>query len=303
MFGFRQKKNSAYRVCFHITKKSVRLLIVKGEANKRALIVNDQEDAQPGSALEKAAVLIKRYKRLSLGEVPVTVVLGTDCYESVLVDRPLVEPEEIAESLKYSVHGLVALDADDIVTDYYEFPEQPTGQDKVVAVVASKSFLKPWVEFFDAYDLRLQSVTVTELTLPHFIPAPSAPEMVVYQTQEQQYLAQVYTNKGLLFTRLLRGVAAINTYTAEEIESGALEPLATELQRSVDYFESHLRQAPIKKIHVAIEHPHQNAVLASLSQMLDVDCQTYRSPQWTQELFEGDFTDLAGLAVFEESAA
>ena len=86
----------------------------------------------------------------------------------------------------------------------------------------------------------------------------------------------------------------------EEIEAGALEPLATELQRSVDYFESHLRQAPIKHIHIAIEHVKHNIVAKSLAQMLAVECDVYHYPQWSLELIEGDFTDLPGLAVFEE---
>ena len=300
MFGFKQQKKNAHHVCFQITQKSVRLLVAKSYAGKCELIVNDQEDAQPGNLIEKAAHILKKYKRLSLKDASVTLVLGTDCYESVLVDRPMVDPEEIAESLKYSLDDLVSLSADDIIADYYEFPEQPTGQDKVVAVAASKQLLKPWVDFLEDNDLSLAAITVSELTLPSLIKPASYPEMVIYQTQEKQYLAQIYTSKGLLFTRILRGVAAIDRYTEEEIEAGALEPLATELQRSVDYFESHLRQAPIKHIHIAIEHVKQDVVAKSLAQMLAVECSVYHYPQWSQELIEGDFTDLPGLAVFEE---
>jgi MSHA biogenesis protein MshI len=300
VFGFKQQKQNAHHVCFQITQKSVRLLVAKSYAGKCELIVNDQEDAQPGNLIEKAAHILKKYKRLSLKDASVSLVLGTDCYESVLVDRPMVDPEEIAESLKYSLNDLVSLSASDIVADYYEFPEQPTGQDKIVAVAASKSLLRPWVDFFAENDLSLVAITVSELTLPSLIKSPEHPEMVIYQTQEGHYLAQIYTSKGLLFTRLLRGVAAIDAYTEEEIEAGALEPLATELQRSVDYFESHLRQAPIKHIHIAIEHVKPGVVVKNVSQMLAVECDVYRYPQWAQELIEGDFTDLPGLAVFEE---
>ena|GEM_PF-6881173 len=147
------------------------------------------------------------------------MVLGTDCYESVLVDRPMVDSEEIAGSLKYSLDDLVSLSADDIIADYYEFPEQPTGQDKVVAVAASKQLLKPWVDFLKDNDLSLAAITVSELTLPSLIKPTSYPEMVIYQTQEKQYLAQIYTSKGLLFTRILRGVTAmkqsVNLYRSD----------------------------------------------------------------------------------------
>ena len=44
----------------------------------------------------------------------------------------------------------------------------------------------------------------------------------------------------------------------------------------------------------------QDVVAMSLAQMLAVECSVYHYPQWSQELIEGDFTDLPGLAVFEE---
>lgn len=300
MFGFTQKKQNPHHVCFQITQRSVRLLVAKVYSGKSELIVNDCEDAAPAHLIEKAIHILKKYKRLPLKEASVSLVLGTDCYESVLVDRPMVDPEEIAESLKYSLDDLVSFSADDIIADYYELPEQPTGQDKLVAIAASKSFLKPWVDLLDENELQLGVITVSELTLPSLIKPISHPGMVIYQTQERRYLAQIYTSKGLLFTRILRGVSAIDSYNADEINTGALEPLATELQRSVDYFESHLRQAPIKNIHIALEHTNQSLVVTSLAQLLAVECDIYSYPQWSQGLVEGDFTDLPGLAVFEE---
>ncbi len=300
MLGFSKQKQNDHRICFQITQNSVRLLVVKGPANAPDLIVNDYEPVQRGSLLKHADTLLGKYSRLSLKHAQVTLVLGTDLYESVQVDRPMLDPEEISESLKYSLSDLVSFAADEIIADYYEFPEQPSGQDKVVAVAANKNDLMPWVELFSEHDLSLTDIAITELTLPRLAETQNHAELTLYQNPAGNYLAQINTPKGLMFTRLLRGVTDVSKYTESEIAAGALEPLATELQRSVDYFESHLRQAPISRIILAVEHMTPASLEKSLAELLAVECTMYQYPQWSADLREGDYSDLAGLGALVE---
>ncbi|MDV6315935.1 Type II secretory pathway component [Idiomarina sp. HP20-50] len=298
MLGFSKQKQNDHRICFQITQTSVRILIAKESAKAPELIVNDYEQVQNGSVVKEAAALLAKYSRLPLKQAQVTLVLGTDLYESVQVDRPMLDPEEISESLKYSLSDLVSFSADDVIADYYEFPEQPSGQDKIVAVAASKHHLTPWVEFLNDRELLLTDIAIAELTLPRLSETQSHAELLLYQNPTGNYIAQINTPKGLMFSRLLRGVSDISNYTKSEMEAGALEPLATELQRSVDYFESHLRQAPISRIVAAVEHTQLAIVEKCLTQLLAVDCTTYQYPEWAIELREGDYSDLAGLGAF-----
>lgn len=297
MLGFSKQKQSDHHICFQITQASVRLLIAKGFGKTPELIVNDHEHVARGSLVKEAAALLDKYSRLPLKNAQVTLVLGTDLYESVQVDRPILEPEEISESLKYSLSDLVSFSADEIIADYYEFPEQPSGQDKVVAVAANKHYLKPWVDFFNDRDLVLTDIAIAELTLPQLAEVQNHAELTLYQNPAGNYLAQINTPNGLMFTRILRGVSDVSGYNESEIEAGALEPLATELQRSVDYFESHLRQAPISRILLAVEHIQPAIIGKSLSELLAVDCSVYEYPQWSADLREDDYSDLAGLSA------
>lgn len=300
MLGLSKQKQNDHRICFQITQTSVRLLIAKGPVEAPELIVNDYEEVPRGSLLKEAAALLDKYSRLSLKYAQVTLVLGTDLYESVQVDRPMLAPEEIAESLKYSLSDLVSFSADEIIADYYEFPEQPSGQDKVAAVAANKHDLKPWVEFFNQRDLRLTDIAIAELTLPRLAETQSHAELTLYQNPAGNYIAQINTPKGLMFTRILRGITGVSNYTGDEIQAGALEPLATELQRSVDHFESHLRQAPISRIVLAVDHMQPAALEKNLAELLAVECITYEYPQWAADLREGDYSDLAGLSALLE---
>ncbi|RUO71960.1 Type II secretory pathway component [Idiomarina ramblicola] len=297
MLGFSKQKQSDHHICFQITQTSVRLLIAKGFAKAPELIVNDYEQVQRGALVNEAKDLLNKYARLPLKNAQVTLVLGTDLYESVQVDRPMLDAEEISESLKYSLSDLVSFSADEIIADYYEFPEQPSGQDKVVAVAANKHYLKPWVEFFNDRELVLTDIAISELALPQLAEVQHHAELTLYQNPAGNYIAQINTPNGLMFSRILRGVTDISGYNENEIEAGALEPLATELQRSVDYFESHLRQAPISRILLAVEHRQPAIIGKSLSELLAVDCGIYEYPQWSADLREDDYSDLAGLSA------
>lgn len=300
MLGLSKQKENDHRICFQVTQNSVRLLIVKGSGKAPELIVNDHEQVQQDSLVKHAETLLGKYSRLSLKHASVTLLLGTDLYESVQVDRPALDPAEISGSLKYTLSDLVSFSAEEIIADYYEFPEQPSGQDKLVAVAANKNFLMPWVELFNEHDLSLTDIAITELALPRLADTQSHAELTLYQNPAGNYIAQINTPKGLMFTRLLRGVTDVSKYTESEIEAGALEPLATELQRSVDYFESHLRQAPISRIILAVEHMTPEALEKSLAELLAVECTRYQYPLWSADLREGDYSDLAGLGVLVE---
>ena len=297
MLGLSKQKQSDHHICFQITQTSVRLLIAKGLAKAPELIVNDHEKVPRGSLIKEAAALLDKYSRLPLKNAKVTLVLGTDLYEAVQVDRPMLDAEEIPESLKYSLSDLVSFSADEIIADYYEFPEQPSGQDKVVAVAANKHYLKPWVELCNERDFILADIAIAELTLPQLADVQNHAELTLYQNPAGNYIAQINTPNGLMFSRILRGVTNVSGYNKSEIEAGALEPLATELQRSVDYFESHLRQAPISRVLLAVEHMQPAVVESSLSELLAVECSVYEYPQWSADLREDDYSDLAGLGA------
>ncbi|MCA1767265.1 MAG: Type II secretory pathway component, partial [Idiomarina sp.] len=193
MLGFSKQKQNDHHICFQITQTSVRLLIAKGSAKAPELIVNDHEQVPKGSLIKEAAALLDKYSRLPLKHAKVTLVLGTDLYEAVQVDRPALNAEEISESLKYSLSDLVSFSADEIIADYYEFPEQPSGQDKVVAVAANKHYLKPWVELCNERDFILADIAIAELTLPQLADVQNHAELTLYQNPAGNYIAQINT--------------------------------------------------------------------------------------------------------------
>lgn len=296
--GASRARSSNYRIILHWGFHQLRLLVLRhSKHGLDEVVVNDTVELSSHSIPSALKSFQSDYHKLGLKDCPVELVLGLGHYQAVSIDRPNVPDEDISASLTFQLGELVDLPPEQMVTDYYELPYQPSGQNKIVAIAANKATLKEWVDAITANDWSLQCISIVELQLGQLHEPSNKALMAVYPLSEQGYLAQIYHAGKLCFSRTLRGVKAIDDYSKEEIELGALEPMATELQRSMDYYESQLRQAPVKSVSLAIAHPQMNAVSTALAELLAVDVSVYQYPQWMSELCEGDFTDLEAFAA------
>ena len=297
LIGASRARSGAYRIILQLGKMQLRLLVLRHrQSDLPEIVVNDSTPLSKISFTEALAQFSHSYDKLGLKQAPVTLVLATGQYQAVSVDRPDVPEQDIAASLAFQLGELVDLAPEDMVTDYYELAYQPSGQNKVVAVVGNKPQLTDWVQAIIDAEWEPEVISISELELRK-LHSPSARANLCVYPLERGYLVQIYHQGKLCFSRALNGLASINDYSKEEIELGALEPLATELQRSMDYYESQLRQAPVKEIMLAISHPQLDAVSKALSDLLAVPVTRFTYEDWMNELCEGDFTDLIAFAA------
>ena len=56
---------------------------------------------------------------------------------------------------------------------------------------------------------------------------------------------------------------------------GVGDTLSVEVQRSMDYFESQLRQAPVRKIYLSLDSPHQGTIAELMTQLTLMPVETY----------------------------
>jgi MSHA biogenesis protein MshI len=54
-----------------------------------------------------------------------------------------------------------------------------------------------------------------------------------------------------------------------------IDNLSLEIQRSMDYFESQLRQAPVKKVYVYLDTVHQYALAEMLTQIIFIPVEVF----------------------------
>ncbi|RUO75951.1 Type II secretory pathway component [Idiomarina seosinensis] len=297
-FGASQTRSGEYRIILHLGEQQLRLLVLRHTKHDHPeVVVNDTFDLSAGDIPSTIEQCQKRYHKLDLRHCVTELVLGVRHYQAVAIDRPDLPEQDIASSLAFQLGELVELAPEDMITDYYELPYQASGHNKVVAVVAKKSELVDWVHAIINADWQLVLISVGELQLKKLHEPSATAVLCLYPVQNGGYIAQIYHQGQLCFSRGLRGLRSLDGYSKEEIELGAMEPMATELQRSMDYFESQLRQAPVKQIQLAIKHPQMDAMKTALQDLLAVNVEAFSYQSWMNELCEGDFSDIEALAA------
>lgn len=292
----RARNNSNYYVTFALRRASLHIVVVeRGNENTPSLVVCDDVTVQEGDANTALRQLAHKYAKYCRHNPPVTLVLGIGYYQSVALDRPNLEPHELAASLRYSLRDLVSYEPEDCIADYYELPIQLAGQNKINAIAASKSELSSILQAIHEVSDNIVAVLSEEQAVAEMFKVHEEPTVVAYQQPEQAALLQVYRSGQMQVNRAVRSLEQLHKLTLDEIRMGGLQPLSVEVQRSGDYFERQLRQSPIRQIILALSLPKQDEVLASLRDDLGLPVEWASYPNWAQELAAGDYSDFAAL--------
>ena len=215
-------------------------------------------------------------KQNKLSNTPTYVFLANDRYEMVQVDKPTVAEEEIAQALRWSVEDLVSMDGD-LVVDYFELPAQPTGANKINVVVTKAQTVQDISKGVLESELDLRQISVAELATCDLLYGYDEPCVSIVQEAGLDIYLNIVKDGQLYFSRRLRGYDNIKSFSPEELKMGSIDNLTLEVQRSMDYFESQLRQAAIRKIVVNIDSPHVDVICDIMRDLtlVDVEPLTY----------------------------
>lgn len=227
-------------LAIHLGRSSLSLLEVKqGEITPGAVVDYRDENWQP--ALTQLLADAQTGTRLH-------IVLAAEFYQIVQLDKPALAETEILQALPWQVKDLVTVAPDDMITDYIDLPGFGAQQAKINVVVVRQSWLKQLTQFIQHKGLQIVSIQPEEWLALHLLPASSHATMLVIQQPEQDVLIQIVRDGMLYFSRRTRGFSRLQVTTLGESQTDALDRLQLELQRSMDYFESQLKQAPVRNI-------------------------------------------------------
>lgn len=195
-------------------------------------------------------------------QTPLCLVLGTDRYQLVQLDKPAVKPEEMLQALPWLVRELTSVPVEDMLLDYLDLPEHTSAQGaRINVVVTSKSSLLELCRALQRKHIQLANIQPEEWLPRNLIPLQSAAVMLLVHQPGQELSLQIVKQGMLYFSRKLRGFSRIDQYEMAELRQGMLDNLLLEVQRSLDYFEGQLRQAPVKEILFQIASPELPAIV------------------------------------------
>jgi MSHA biogenesis protein MshI len=180
------------------------------------------------------------------------LVLNDQQTQIVQVDKPSVPEAEICGALKWQIKDLVTISPDNMILDYFDGPYLASGKEKINVVCASLSELQSFIPVINQNAVELASITTQEFAFANLLENKKEACLLVCQQPNEEIVLLIVREGQLHFHRRLRGFAQIATKSEDELTMTVIDNLSLEIQRSTDYYERQLKQAPIKELLVLL---------------------------------------------------
>ncbi|MDX1588775.1 MAG: hypothetical protein R3296_07530 [Oleiphilaceae bacterium] len=212
----------------------------------------------------------------------VTLVLPPGQYQVFQVEKPAVEPEEMADAVRWKLKDLLDYRLEDAVVDTFPFPAAASrGRHALInAVCARKPMILDLIGLVRQSQLTLSRIDIADLALRNLLlgSEPRGRSAAMVYLREQQGLL-VFARDGML--HLARRLDISLEQLRDAATQGAtVESLALEIQRSMDYYESQMRQVPPRTVQIT-GHPQSLPLVDMLSGNLGVGIREF---DWTTVL-------------------
>ena len=211
------------------------------------------------------------------------LVLSSQQNQIVQVDKPNVPDNEINDAVKWQIKDLVSILPEDMVVDYYDGPTMIGGAGKINVVCASKNELTLLVESLNKDNCLLKSITVEEFAFASLCPVEDDARLMVCQQPNEEIVLIIVKSGEVYFQRRLRGMAKIAAKSEDELMMGVVDTLSLEIQRSTDYFERQLKQAPIRSIEILVPMKNEAYLARKLAENTNVSVNLFTMPNGYEE--------------------
>lgn len=210
---------------------------------------------------------------MDLSRTPVSAVLQAGAYQLQLVELPNVPAEELPAAVRWRIKDLIDFPLEEAVVELLEMPRHanPGSTPIAYAVISRRAEILQQVEMMQQADLHMDVIDIPELCIRNIavlLPQDEIGVGFLHFTEECGFLT--ITHQGVLhmLRRLETGRRAL-----AEAASGSTElqehiaGIALEVQRSLDYYESHYDRRPVSEIIIGPGR-HLDALPAALTEAL-----------------------------------
>lgn len=273
MNPFRKRARSSAVTGLYLTPRVMATASVDYQRGRKPrLLAANCEDLSGDSELQRILQGASPGRRST-----VNLVMAEGQYELLLVEAPRVEPSELRAAVRWKVRNLIDFHIDDAVIDVFEIPGQanrPQGQAMMYAVAARAREVREYIDLVENADLELQVIDITEMALRN---------LAAHLEEDVRGVAMLYldedhgiitvTRQGSLY--LSRRLETGTTHLFEEPEA-SYDQIALEVQRSLDYYDSHFGQPPVAALSVLPGFATHQGLVDSLGESLNLEVGGYR---------------------------
>ncbi|WP_206485153.1 hypothetical protein [Thalassotalea sp. G2M2-11] len=233
-------------------------------------------DGQYHQVIEKLSQKIANNSQCNL-------VLCASQNHIVQIDKPQVPEAEVNSAVKWQIKDLVSIAPEDMIVDYFDGPKLAGGLEKINVVCADKNMLSQYITPLIEQGLSVDTITIEEFAFASLLPPQNEAKLLVCKQPGEGVLLLIVKNGDLYFHRRIRGLEQVELKSQEELDLSVIDSLSLEIQRSTDYFERQLKQAPIRSIEVLLPMEHEAFVARRLSENTDVTVNIFTMPEGFSE--------------------
>ena len=224
--------------------------------------------------------LAARMKSIDLAQSRVTSVLPDGSYQLLLVEVPNVPANEINSAARWQIKDLLDFPVDDTVVELFKMPEQSTRDPKPMAyaVATRRSSIEEHAKLLHGAGFPLDVIDIPELctrNIATLLPQDAGGVAFFHFTETHGILT--VTRQGVLYLirridigrRAIKSASAVDFtpeemkftaalelqespddyegfsgFTANSTQTELVSAIVLEIQRSLDYYESHFAYGP-----------------------------------------------------------
>ncbi|MBF0286082.1 MAG: hypothetical protein HQL51_16660 [Magnetococcales bacterium] len=213
---------------------------------------------------EPSEILAEMAREAGASKLPVTAVLGLGRYTIFPADTVEAPRAEMAAAIRWRIKDRLEFPVEEAVVEVFDKPGGRPGEaaQQIYVAVAREMEVRSCVNVILGAGLNLVSIDAADLAMANLsILSPDDAEGVALLYLERyQGLVQV-TRKGTVYlaramergwenmVRGLQGKADAGPDVLGRLSE--LDQIGLEIQRTLDYYESHFFQSPVSSIHLA----------------------------------------------------
>lgn len=225
------------------------------------------------------AALEKLVKKTHLDRSLCVSLVEPGDYNLVMVEAPEVQADEMAAAVRWRIKDLIDFNVDDAVIDVFEAPDTKAGRNKTMlyAVVARAAAVKQRIELLLSAGLNLEVVDIPELALRNIaalLPEDVAGVALVYIGRDMGLITITRQQTLYLSRRFSTGVNALPNTLMQgndpDIIENWLDGIIVEIQRSLDYYESHFSLPQVSSLIISPLPRELPGLVQYISEQLDI---------------------------------
>lgn len=232
------------------------------EANGLSLACIERSGGRPrlvaceylaGAPEDRSAQLTRLAHAHHLNRTRCATVLSEGDYQLLLTETPNVSPDELKAALRWKVKDLIDFHINDATLDVFDLPGEASEAKsrEMYAVAARNEAIQNRVDLLTTAGCALEVIDIPDLAQRNLAALlPEDATGVALLTLKPQSGLVTITRQGFLY--LSRPInIGLETLRSADDPVRYFDHIVLELQRSLDYFESHFREAAIRHLVVA----------------------------------------------------